>query len=280
MKNCLFLLYSKMVIKINCRLLQTNYRKMIEIITDFKIATSKINGMASYYPHSFRRKVTNQHIDAVKEFLIKHKGEHFIIDMIQFYLKEEYLELSMISDLSIRRILNQNLKYSNKKICLVHKKIITLKCLRVFFESAYSLASLEERDYEFTYLDEFSLNFKNKSVYGWGPKGNNGFRYNYTASMKMSFMIGFSINRVYRIFGTTTTHNHKSFAFFVSNILEYRTNILSMSESKFIIVWDNSSMHKSKEIMKYLKKSKVIILTIWPYSPALNPAKKMILYLR
>ena len=125
-----------------------NIEKVIKIIIDFKITTSKRNGIASNYPHSFRRKVTNQHIDAVKEFLIKHKGEHFTIDMIQFYLKEEYLELPMISDWSIRKILNPNLKYSDKKICLVHKKMITPKYLRIFFESAYSLASLEERDYE------------------------------------------------------------------------------------------------------------------------------------
>ena len=52
--------------------------------------------------------------------------------------------------------------------------------------------------------------------------------------------------------------------------------VLSLSESKFIIVWDNSLIHKSKEIMEYLKKSKAIILTIWPYSPA----EKIILYLR
>ena len=206
-----------------------NIEKVIEIITDFKIAASKRNRIASNYPYSFRRKVTNQHIDAVKEFLIKHKGEHFTIDMIQFYLKEEYLELPMISDWSIRKILNQNLKYSYKKICLVHKKMITTKYLRVFFESAYSLASLEERGYELMYLDEFALNFRNKSVYGWGPKGNNGFRYNYIDNMKMFFMIGFSINRVYGVFRTTTTHNHKSFTSFVSNILEYRTNIQGIS---------------------------------------------------
>ena len=65
--------------------------------------------------------------------------------------------------------------------------------------------------------------------------------------------------------------------FFISSILEYRTNILSLSESKFIIAWDNSSIHKSKLIMKYLKKSKIIILKIWPYYRELNLAEKMIL---
>ena len=41
----------------------------------------------------------------------------------------------------------------------------THKYLRLFFESAFSLMSLETREYELMYLDEFALNFRNKSVY-------------------------------------------------------------------------------------------------------------------
>ena len=48
-----------------------NIEKVLEIINDSKIATSKRNGIAYNYPSNFRRKVTNQHIDAIKEFLIK-----------------------------------------------------------------------------------------------------------------------------------------------------------------------------------------------------------------
>ena len=46
----------------------------------------------------------------------------------------------------------------------------TPKYLRLYFESAFSLMSLETREYELMYLDEFALNFRNKSVYGWGLK--------------------------------------------------------------------------------------------------------------
>ena len=46
----------------------------------------------------------------------------------------------------------------------------TPKYLRLFFESAFSLMSLETRGFEFMYLEEFALNFRNKSVYGWGLK--------------------------------------------------------------------------------------------------------------
>ena len=82
--------------------------------------------------------------------------------------------------------------------------------------------SLETSWYELMYLDEFALNFRNKSVYGWGPKGNNGFKHNYVNSISMFFIIGFSICRIYRILGTTATHDHRSFISFISNIIDYK----------------------------------------------------------
>ena len=42
----------------------------------------------------------------------------------------------------------------------------TPKYLRLFLESAFSLMSLETREFELMYLDEFALNFRNKHVYG------------------------------------------------------------------------------------------------------------------
>ena len=71
-------------------------------------------------------------------------------------------------------------------------------------------------------------------------------------------MIGFSITKFYGILGTTATHNHKSFITFISNIIDHRTNVLSLEEPKFIIVWDNSSRHKSNEVKKYLNNLKFI----------------------
>ena len=49
-------------------------------------------------------------------------------------------------------------------------------------------------------------------------------------------MIGFSITKFYGILGPTATHNHKSFITLISNIIDHRTNVISLEESKFIIV--------------------------------------------
>ena len=61
------------------------------------------------------------------------------------------------------------------------------------------------------YLYEFVINSKDKSLYGWKPKGNNGLRNNYTNHFSMSFMIGFYIRKFYGILGTTTTHRRQDY---------------------------------------------------------------------
>ena len=70
----------------------------------------------------------------------------------------------------------------------------------------------------------------------YGPKGNNGFKHNYIDNISMSFIIGFSISRIYGMLGKTAKHDHRSFISFISNIIDYRTSVLNLTESKFIII--------------------------------------------
>ena len=54
--------------------------------------------------------------------------------------------------------------------------------IRKFIESALVQVMLIEKDYELIYLDEFSVNFRQKSVYGWGPIGSSGFQQSHNKS--------------------------------------------------------------------------------------------------
>ena len=130
------------------------------------------------------------------------------------------------------------------------------------------------------YLDEFSVNFRNSSVYGWGPIGKGGFLQTHIDSFSMSFMIGFSDKRLYGVIGTSATHNQRSFIIFIQNSIKLRAEKLKIDDINFIIICDNSSIHKDVEVKNYLKETKIRILTICPYSPDLNPWEKMILYIK
>ena len=209
-----------------------------------------------------------------------HRAKHFTIKNIKSYLDSEYENLPSISEWSIRKLLKHKFRYSYKKQGLIQKKMLTFDNIRKFYESAAMQILLELIDYELIYVDEFTLNFRFNTMYGWSPIGKWSLLESNINKISMSFMIGFSSNRVYGILGTTGTHNSDSFIVFVRSAVEYRTQILENSNSNFMIVCDNSSIHKSMDVSRYISGTCLRILTICPYSPSLNPVEKLILYIK
>ena len=67
---------------------------------------------------------------------------------------------------------------------------------------------------------------------------------------------------------------------FIQNAIKLRAEKLKIDDINFIIICDNSSIHKGVEVKNYLKEKKIRILTICPYYPALKPWEKMILYIK
>ena len=158
--------------------------------------------------------------------------------------------------------------------------MLTFDKIRNFYESAVIQILLELIDYEPIYVDKFTLNFRFNIMYGWSVIGKWSLLESNISKFSMSFMIGFSSSRVYGILGTTGTHNSDSFIVFVRSAVEYRTRILENSNSNFMIVCNNSFIHKSMDISRYISGTCLHILTICPYSPSLNPIEKLILYIK
>ena len=81
-------------------------------------------------------------------------------------------------------------------------------------------------------------------------------------------IIDYSSNLVYGILGTKKTHNYDSFKVFVRSTVEYKTQILKNCNSNFMIVYDNSSIHKIMDLSRYISWTCLHILTSCPYSMA------------
>ena len=74
-----------MEIKINLILFQMKHRKSTgnyQRIQDGNIRLKSINIIHKY---KLKRKVTHQHINSIKEFLIEYKGEYFTVKTIQLF---------------------------------------------------------------------------------------------------------------------------------------------------------------------------------------------------
>ena len=79
-------------------------------------------------------------------------------------------------------------------------KNLTAEGVRRFFKSTMIQVKLEDLGYELMFLDKFSINFRQKTAYGWAPVGVKGFLDVNAEPFSMSFMVGFSRQRFYGIF--------------------------------------------------------------------------------
>ena len=130
------------------------------------------------------------------------------------------------------------------------------------------------------FIDKFKVNLRFNSAYWWGPRGWNGFIKANSQGFWMSFMIKVSEDRVHGILGNTESNDSYCFIHFLENIYCLEKTVPRKELSRFIIVWDNWSIHKSRKVKDFIKEDKIRILTICPYWYNLNPAEKTILYFK
>ena len=64
--------------------------------------------------------------------------------------------------------------------------------------------------------------------------------------------------------GTTTTFDSKLFIEFIEQMIDF---ILQKS----IFVANNAAIHKTTKVTKYFENNKLLMITIPPYSPRMNP---------
>ena len=60
------------------------------------------------------------------------------------------------------------------------------------------------------------------------------------------------------------------FVQFLNETLDVIDETLSLNREKIMFIFDNSSVHKAKVSMKWMRRSQIRAMTIAPYSPELN----------
>ena len=140
---------------------------------------------------------------------------------------------------------------------------------------ACTLKYLLENDYEWIYIDEFTVSDRSYKPYGWGFKGQKSLCSIMPEAFKVMFIVSLSSKAGYSVLGTTGTGNSSPFSHFLKWIVD-ESKKYSDQNYKVVIVWDNASIHETQWVRDLLKTSKISMLTITPYSPWLNPVEGFI----
>jgi transposase len=204
------------------------------------------------------------------------KGTYFTGRQIKDELLKEFPEIGEISLPTIYSLLKSNLNMSYRKLSKFHKSLLKKSNVRMMHESLYIQHKLISLGYELLYIDEFSFQTRNLNSYGWAVKGEKGYIEQYSDNFSMSLIVCFSKTRIMGVIGNETSNNSKTFIKFVKKIIKKNSNIKCIKEKKFILVFDNASIHTSSITSEYFEDKNISALTIPPYSPWLNPSEKLI----
>ena len=150
---------------------------------------------------------------------------------------------------------------------------------RNFYEAAFLQHQLKWLGYKLIFADEFHISFKDSSFYNWSKRIFPAVLEINPDSQIMSFVIAISSTKVEGLMASMGSIIAKSFSLFIYDICEAIQDSETNPEKTWFI-FDNTSLHRSKEFSKFVQKKRIKCLTIPPYSPQLNPAEKIIAYIK
>ena len=84
------------------------------------------------------------------------------------------------------------------------------------------------------------------------------------------------MNRLHGVMGWFGSTNSKFFIKFLHYLSQSVQNQLGQENNKYVIVCDNTRIHTSREVERFIVKDELRLMTIAPYSPSLNPVEKVI----
>ena len=91
------------------------------------------------------------------------------------------------------------MRYSYKKLSLAKESHSPMNMWEDFSNPPLIQIILLDKGYELLYLDEFLINLRDKSMYGWWSIGVKFLIKTHQADLSMSFMIGVSAQRIYGV---------------------------------------------------------------------------------
>ena len=169
-----------------------SFKQIKEVEKWFKSITKNWKSSQRSIVSMMRRKLHDEHITEVKNYLQEKKGAVITIKMVKEHLIDTFPSLSKISDFNVRRFLKKDMRYSYKK--LSKKKPITKRQdrVRLYYESVAIQIWLEDQGIELIYWDEFTVSTRNYTYYGWAPQNSQVIIVNFEDEAKFNILIGFS----------------------------------------------------------------------------------------
>ena len=98
--------------------------------------------------------------------------------------------------------------------------------------------------------------------------------------MDMSFIWAISALKFYGVMGVKGVTTGQCTINFLEKVCEWRNKNTKLSKKRFVFIWDNASVNVWSDVSDFISRSGLRLLTIPPYMPAMNPAEKVISWIK
>ena len=223
-----------------------------------------------------RRRLNDEHVQCIKDFVQIYQPKAIKTSNIKARLVNNFPELNGIANSTLNRWMKIQCKLSYKRLEKKPLSSILPENIRKVFEAAYVFSELMNKGIELIYFDEFTINTRHLQFKGWTQRGRKGFVKLHKDWFAMSFVVALSEYKIYGIMGAEDAINTKTIKHYVEWMLVERNLCKEARKRSFALVWDNASINTSNEAVKFYLGSRIRVITLVPYTPALNPAEKLI----
>ena len=243
----------------------------------------------SNYKHLVRKSIRNNRTYAAKTRKIIKDDK---IDQIHLYWEKNSARPLCIRDIKagvwssletgqpwssiISKILKKDLRMSYRTLSILHPKTQTSDNIRAYWEAVIIQAIWDDMGYEKVFIDEFSISSHRNKFRGWASKDQKPAITAKLDNFSMYFTIAVSSNHLYGVIASDKASTAPKFIYFIDNLLISLSKNATSNIKEIVFIIDNASIHKTNEVDDYARRVKIPLLTIPPYSPALNGAETVI----
>lgn len=221
--------------------------------------------------------------------LIKNNSKHFpssskfdddkIIKLINFSNKKKYTikEISKILNYPYSTLL----LYVKNILCFRYVKCNRLNYRSLSIDNKYqhiyfcdNFSNIIKNDSYYIFLDECSFNSNKRSSKLWIELKKKNIMYDKLRISGLNFVLAASKDEIFYFEVIKNKLNSEKFCSFLENLINKIRQNVKLNEiymqKKLYLIYDNCTIHKSKETVAFLKTKLLNILTLPSYSPYYN----------
>ena len=165
---------------------------------------------------------------------------------------------------------------SYRTLSMLHPKIQSKDHTRAYCKGVIIQSILADMEWEEVFINEFNISSHKNKFRGWSQKDHRPTIASNLVNFSMYFVITASSKHIYEVLANEKANKSQTFLYFLDYLIKCRESLFKQTNEKALFVIDNASIYKTKSIDEYVKSKEISLLTIPPYSQALNGAETVI----